>query len=59
VGKMKNLIIDIQEMITNGYDHEDISLILGCNINDVEAAAKMMLEDDDVFIDINETGGKW
>lgn len=56
---MKNLIIDIQEMITNGYDHEDISLILGCNINDVEAAAKMMLEDDDVFIDINETGGKW
>jgi hypothetical protein len=60
MGKMKELVIDIQEMITNGYDHGDICLILGCNIKDVKAASEMMGEiDDEVFLDINETGGKW
>lgn len=51
--------MDIQDLITNGYDHEDICLILNCSIENVKAAAEMMVEDEDNFLDINETGGKW
>jgi hypothetical protein len=29
MGKVKALYTDIQDMILNGYDHEDISTILG------------------------------
>ena len=29
MGKLKGMYTDIQDMILNGYDHEDISVILG------------------------------
>ena len=29
MGKMKELYTNIQDMLLNGYDHEDISMILG------------------------------
>ena len=29
MGKMKEMYTNIQDMILNGYDHEDISAILG------------------------------
>jgi hypothetical protein len=29
MGKLKGMYTDIQDMILNGYDHEDISTILG------------------------------
>jgi hypothetical protein len=58
MSKMKELVIDIQEMLDNGYDAEDISYVLGCSIEDVKAVAGYQPEESN-FIDINKTGGKW
>lgn len=58
MAKMKELMIDIQDMLENGYDAEEIAAVLGCSIEDVKAVAGYEPEESN-FIDINETGGKW
>lgn len=42
MGKMKNLMMDIEDMLANGYDAEEIAVILGCDIKEVLAVAKMV-----------------
>jgi hypothetical protein len=40
MGRMKDIAMDIEEMLTNGYDVEDIAMILEINIDMVKDCAK-------------------
>jgi hypothetical protein len=42
MGKVKELYGTIQDMLLNGYDHEDISNILGVTREDVRNVDKTM-----------------
>jgi hypothetical protein len=42
MGKMKDIAVDIEEMLTNGYDVEDIAMILEVDIKLVKDCAKTL-----------------
>ena len=44
MAKIKEKWADIQEMAANGYDAEDIALIMEIDINDVKAALGQPVE---------------
>ena len=42
MGRMKDIAMDIEEMLSNGYDVEDIALILEVDIKLVQDCAKTL-----------------
>jgi len=42
MGRMKDIATDIEEMLSNGYDIEDIALILEVDIKLVQDCAKTL-----------------
>jgi hypothetical protein len=43
MGKMKDLALSVEDMINNGYDFEDISVILGVPLDTIKS----------IFVDID------
>lgn len=46
MGKIKELVMEVEDMLLNGYDIEDVSIILGMPIEEVERISKSLFDTD-------------